>query len=95
MRRFSAAATLALLALLAIGGAEAALLALLMLFSVILKLRLGVELGPGAALFGQSDGCCAPQVTIFNAGTDVSIVITAGSAVLAAVWRFGRWRPAT
>ena len=92
MRRLSAAASLLLLGLVAIGAAEASLLGLLILFSFILKLRLGVELGPGAMLFGQS-GCCPPQVTVFNAAGVASLLFAAGCGLAAAGWRFRRWKP--
>ena len=92
MRRSSAAVSLVLLGLVAIGAAEACLLAMLILFGLILKLRIGVELGPAAAFFGQSS-CCPAQLTLFNAATIVSLLLTTGSGVAAAAWKFRRWKP--
>jgi len=90
--RSSTAAYLLLLALTAVGVAEAALLAMLFLFSSILKLRLGVEVGPAGILFTPS-GCCG-QVLLYNAATVGSLVFTGGCGAGAAVWKFRRWRPA-
>ena len=92
MRRASAAVSLALLGLIAIVAAEATLLAMLILFALVLKLRLGIELGPAAALFGQNV-CCPAQMTVFNAATVVSFLFTTGCGVGAAAWRFRRWTP--
>lgn len=92
MPRFSAATSLLLLGLVAVGAAEASLLALLILFTFILKLGLGVELGPGGLQFGQG-GCCPPQVTLFNAATVASVLFTASCGLGAATWRFRRWKP--
>jgi hypothetical protein len=93
VRRFTTAASLLLLALLAVGVAEASLGALLSLFSVILKLRLGVELGPVGLLIAPQ-GCCQSQVTVFNAGVVASFILTGGCGLGAAAWRFRRWRAA-
>jgi hypothetical protein len=92
MRRFSAAASLLLLALVAVGAAEASLLAVLLLFSYILKLRFGVELGPAGFLFAQPN-CCEPQVTLFNGSVGVSFLFSAVCGAGAAAWKFRRWRP--
>ena len=91
MRRFSAAAALVILALVAVGVAEASLLALLVLFNFVLKMRFGVELGPAALLFGPPD-CCTPQVTAFNGAVVTSFLFTTLCGLGAAAWRFGRWR---
>lgn len=91
MSRFSAAAFLVILGMAAVGAAEASLLALLVLFNFILKLRFGVELGPAALLFAQP-GCCSPQVTVFNGAVVSSFLFTTLCGVGAAAWRFRRWR---
>jgi hypothetical protein len=93
VRRFTSAVSVLLLALLAVGVAEASLGALLGLFSVILDLRLGVELGPLGLLMAPQ-GCCQSQVTVFNAGVVASFMFTAGCGLGAAAWRFRRWRAA-
>lgn len=92
MRRPSTAASLLLLALLAIGVAEATLFALLFVFSLILNLRLGIEVGPAAVLLGPQV-CCQPQLTLFNAATAASVLFTATCGAGAAAWKFWRWRP--
>ena len=91
MRRASAAAALVILALAAVGAAEASLLALLVLFNFILKMRFGVELGPAGLLFAQP-GCCAPQVTVVNGAVVTSFLFTTMCGAGAAAWRFSRWR---
>ena len=93
MRRFSAAASMLLLGLVAIGAAEASLLALLILFSFILKLGFGVELGPANMLFAQA-GCCQPRVGLYNGAAVTSFVLTAACGGGAAAWKFRRWRRA-
>lgn len=94
MRRLSAAISLVLLALLVIAIAQASLVALLLLFSLVLKLRLGIEIGGGAMLMGSQLGYGQPQVTLFNAATVASVAFTGGCGAVAAAWRFRRWRPA-
>ncbi len=93
MRRQSAAVSLVLLALLAIVIAQASLVALLFVFSLVLKLRLGIEIGGGAMLMGSQLGYGQPQVTLFNAATVASAVFTGGCGAVAAARRFHRWRP--
>jgi hypothetical protein len=95
MRRFLAGISLLLLGVVAVGAAEGTLLAMLVLFSFILKLKLGLELGPAGLLFGQNGCCWSPQVTIFNAATVGSVFLTTSFGVAAAAWRFRRWRPNT
>ena len=92
MRRFSAAASLLLLGVIAISVAEASLLGLLVLFTFILRLKFGVELGPAGFLFAQPD-CCPPQLTLFNATTVGSFLLTAAAGLATAAWKFRRWRP--
>jgi hypothetical protein len=93
MRRFSAGVSLGLLALIAIGAAEASLLAMLVLFSAILRLSLGVELGPAGVAFGHNVCCPSVQVTLFNAATVGSFLLTTSAGLGAAVWKFRRWKP--
>src|SRR5207245_11181147 len=73
--------------------APASLVALLFVFGLVLKLRLGIEIGGGAMLMGSQLGYGQPQVTLFNAATVASAVLTGGCGVLAAARRFHRWRP--
>jgi len=89
--RSSTAAYMLLIAVTAVGVAEATLLTMLFLFSSILKLKLGVEVGP-AGIFFTSSGCCG-QVQLYNAATVGSLVFTAGCGAGAAVWKFQHWRP--
>lgn len=94
MRRLSAATSVMLLALLAVVIAQASLVALLFVFSLVLKLRLGIEIGAGVMLMGSQLGHGQPQVTLFNAATVASAVFTGGCGAVTAAWRFRRWRPA-
>lgn len=93
MRRISAAISLVLLGLLTIALAQAAVVALLFVFSLVLKLRLGIEVGAGALVMGSESGYWQPQVTVFNGATVASTVFTTVCGVVIATWRFGRWRP--
>ena len=90
--RSSTAAYMLLIAVTAVGVAEATLLTMLFLFSSILKLKLGVEVGPAGVLF-TPPGCCG-QVYLYNAATVGSLVFTAGCGAGTAVWKFRHWRPA-
>ena len=65
---------------------------LLVLFSFILRLKFGVELGPAGFLFAQPD-CCPPQLTLYNATTVGSFLLTAAVGLATAAWKFRRWRP--
>jgi hypothetical protein len=76
-----------LLLLLAVAIAEASLAGLLFLFSVVLKLRTGIELGAASAYYQST-------VALFSPATVASFIFTAGCGLAAAAWRFGRWRPA-
>ena len=94
MRRVSTVVSVLLLLLLAVGVAEASLAALLFVFSVVLKLRLGIEIGGASALFAREGADFQPTVGLFNPTTVASFIFTAGSGLAAAAWRFRRWRPA-
>lgn len=94
MRRVSAFVSALLLLMLAVAVAQASLTALLFVFSVVLKLRLGIEIGPAAAVFAESGPTYQPTVGLFNPATVASCIFTAGCGLAAAAWRFRRWRPA-
>jgi len=94
MRRASALVSALLLMLVAVAIAQASLGALLFVFSVVLRLRLGIEIGAAAALFAQSGPYNQPEVAIFNPATVASFFFTASCGLAAAAWRFRHWRPA-
>lgn len=95
MRRITVALSSLLLALLSVAVAEAALLALLFLFSAVLKLQLLVEIGGHFAQMAPAgDYAGFPSVSIQSAGTIASILFTLACGMLAAARQFRRWRPA-
>jgi hypothetical protein len=83
-----------LLLLLAVAIAEASLAGLLFVFSVVLRLRTGIELGAASVLFGGPVSYYQSTVALFSPATVASFIFTAGCGLGAAAWRFGRWRPA-
>jgi hypothetical protein len=83
-----------LLLLLAVAIAEASLVGLLFVFSVVLRLRTGIELGAASVLFGGPVSYYQSTVALFSPATVASFIFTAGCGLAAAAWRFGRWRPA-
>jgi hypothetical protein len=92
-KRFSALVSVALLWLLALVVGEASLAALLVVFSFILKLTLLVQIGD-EVFGGYVPGHPYPQVVLFNAASVVSFGCTAACGLMAAAWKFRRWRPA-
>lgn len=93
MRRATAAISTVLLVLVPVAVAEAALLAMLVLFAYILRLNFGVQFGyqilqlwfPPAA---------EPSVLVRTGGMVTSILFTLGCGAGAAIWRYRQWRPA-
>jgi hypothetical protein len=94
MRRISAFVSALLLLLLAVAIAEASLAGLLFLFSVVLKLRTGIELGAASVLFAGPVSYYQSNVALFSPATVASFIFTAASGLAAAAWRFQRWKPA-
>jgi len=95
MRRLTALVSVALLTMLSVAVAEAVLLSLLFLFGVILKLYLTIWIGPeGIQTSLQWPSALGLQVTVFTAGTIGSLLLTGAGGVIAAGWRYRRWRPA-
>ncbi len=83
-----------LLLLLAVAIAEASLAGLLFVFSAVLKLRLGIEIGAASALFAEQGRDFQSTVALFSPATVASFIFTAGCGLAAAAWRFRCWRPA-
>jgi hypothetical protein len=90
-RRFYAALSLVVLGVLAVAVLEATLFALVALISWILGQTLDVQLGP--VTFVLQQGCCGPDVLVFNAATVGSFLFTGACGVGAAIARYRRWRP--
>jgi hypothetical protein len=93
MRRATAAVSTVLLILVSIAVAEAALLAMLVIFAYILRLNFGVQLGE-QYLQMWFPPAAEPSVAVRTAGAIVSILFTLGCGAGAGVWRYRRWRPA-
>ena len=93
MRRATAAVSAVLLVLLSVAIAEAALLTLLVVFSYILRLNFGVQLGDQYLQLWFPPGA-ESSVGVHQAGVIGSTVVTLASGVGAAVWRYRRWSPA-
>jgi hypothetical protein len=94
MRRASAAVSALLLAIVTITIAEAALAALLFVFSYVLRINLTLELG-SAHLFFQSDSSAGPVVELFSPAALSSILFCAACGLAAATRTFRHWRPTT
>ncbi len=91
MRRTTAAFSLVLVWLLTLAVAEASLAALLLLFTVVLKLNLAVQVG-GSTVAMFVPGLSYPSVTLFNAAFVFSCLFTAGCGAAAAARTYRRWR---
>lgn len=91
MRRTTAAVSLVLMWLLTLAIAEASLGSLLLLFAVVLKLNLAVQVG-GATVAMFVPGLSYPNVTLFNASFVGSCLFTAGCGAAAAARAYRRWR---
>ena len=92
MRRASAAVSSLLLALAAVAVAEAALGALLILFSYILRLGVALDLG-SARLFFQPYPPAGPVVELYGPASVASILFCTTCGLGAAARTFRRWRP--
>jgi hypothetical protein len=92
LRRASAAVASLLLAMVTIAIAEAALGALLVLFSYILRLGLTLDLG-SARLFFQPYAPAGPVVELYGPASIASILFCAACGLGAATRTFRRWRP--
>ena len=94
VRKVTAAVSALLLIALTVAVAEAALFALLTVFSSILRVYLVVELADRYLLVNQAPWVPTPHVSVHQAGTVGSALVTLGCGLGAAVWRYRRWRPA-
>jgi hypothetical protein len=81
-----------LLALVTVAIAEAALAALLVLFSYVLRLDLTIDLG-SARLFFESDPRAGPVVELYGPASVGSFLFFAVCGLGAAARTFRRWRP--
>jgi hypothetical protein len=93
LRRKRAALSAVLLALVTIAVAEAPLVALLIVFSYVLKIDLSIELGPFGAMY-SSGPYAGPVVQIFGPAALAAMLFTAASGLATATWTFRHWRPA-
>jgi hypothetical protein len=93
MRRASAAVSAVLLILVSVAIAEAALLMLFVLFSYILRLNFGIQLGD-QDLQMWFPPAAEPTVQVHQAGVIGSTLVTLACGVGAAVRRYRRWKPA-
>jgi hypothetical protein len=93
MSRITAAVSVVLLLLAAAAVAEAGLLGLLVLFTSVLRLYLGIEIAGHYLQMAYLDVPPFLQVGIRNAGTIASFLLTLGSGLGAAAYRHRRWRP--
>lgn len=93
MRRKRTALSAALLALATIAVAEAALLAVLVVFSYILKIDLTIELGPFGAVYSSGPNA-GPVVWLYTPAVVAAVIVSAASGLASATWTFRRWRPA-
>jgi hypothetical protein len=93
LRRVSAAISAVLLALVTVAIAEASLAALLLLFSYVLKLQLRFILGSTGVVFATAP-YGGPAVDVYGPAAIASIILFFASGLVAATWRYRRWRPA-
>jgi hypothetical protein len=93
VRRASAAISAVLLALVTVAIAEASLAALLALFSYVLKLQLRFILGTTGVVFATVP-YGGPSVDVYGPAAVASMIFFFASGLLAAAWRYRRWRPA-
>jgi hypothetical protein len=91
MRRTTAAVSVVVLWLLTLAVAEASLGALLLLFAVVLKLNLAVQVA-GSTVEMFVPGLNYPNVTLFNAALAGSCLFTVGCGAAAAARTYRRWR---
>jgi hypothetical protein len=91
LRRASAAVSTLLLAIVTVAIAEAALGALLVLFSYILGLGLALDLG-SSRLFFQPYPPAGPVVEMYGPASVASILFCATCGLGAATRTFRRWR---
>jgi len=92
VRRVTAAVSVTLLVLASVAVAEASLLLLLVVFSSILRMNLGIQLGD-QILAIYAPQLPEPSFTVHPAGTIGSILFAFGCGAVAAVWQHRRWRP--
>jgi hypothetical protein len=93
LRRASTAISAVLLAVLTVAVAEASLAALLLVFSYVLKLELRLILGPTGVLFATVP-YGGPTVDVYGPAAVASMIFFFASGLVAATWRYRRWRPA-
>ena len=93
MRRASAAISAVLLALITVAIAGASLAALLVMFSYVLKLQLRFILGTTGVVFATVP-YGGPTVDVYGPAAIASMIFFFASGLLAATWRYRRWRPA-
>jgi hypothetical protein len=93
LRRAWAAISAVLLALVTVAIAESSLAALLLLFSYVLKLQLRFIMGSTGVVFATVP-YGGPAVDVYGPAAIASIILFFASGLVAATWRYRRWRPA-
>jgi hypothetical protein len=92
VRRLVAVISALLLATVTIAVAEAALVALLVVFSYVLKIGLRLDLGFAGAAYSSSP-FAGPVVQLYGPAAIAAILGTGLSGLATATWTFRRWRP--
>jgi hypothetical protein len=93
MRRLWPALSALLLALITIAVAEAALVAVLVVFSYVLKIDLRLEVGTIGAVY-SSGPYAGPIVQVFGPAAVAAVLFTATSGLATATWTVRHWRQA-
>lgn len=97
VRRVTAFVSASLLVLLSIAVAEAALLALLLIFGSVLQLQLNLQLGERFITLWTTVRSAPyagmPTMTVQQGGIVASALFSFAFGMAAAAWRYRQWRP--
>lgn len=93
MRRVTAAVSVVSLLVVAAAVAEASLLGLLVVFGTVLRLSIVLEIAGHSMYLAPLNASSSLEISIANAGTVGSFLVTLTCGVIAAVYRYRRWRP--
>lgn len=83
-----------LLAFATIAVAEVALIAVLVVFSYVLRIDLQIEVGPFGAMY-SSGPFAGPVVDLYGPAALAAVLFAAACGLATATWTFRHWRPAT
>jgi len=92
LRRLAGAASALVFALTVVAFAEVGLVALLVVFSYALKIRLIIATGSAGILFSP-DPLARVEVRLFGAAIVASMLGVFACGLISAGWRFRFWRP--